>query len=320
MTNIKSKHIQILRGMAIIAVVLIHTAPAGTYQVFLRPFFNFSVGLFLFLSGMLSDALKWNPRKRITKVIIPYIIWTLIYVVLKNINSPSVIPGAFIEDLITGTSAAMMYYILVYCEFTLLIPLIDKLAKSRFKYWGFAIAPIEIIVMRMLPWIIGYEGNKYISIIMSVSCLGWFTYFYLGYLMGNNIITVKESTKKLYFFLIASVFIQIAEGYWWLSMGNANCGTQLKLSSILTGVIFNMLAYRFVYAEKEYNNKILNLLGNYSFAIYFSHIAVIKLLAMIPLYSKLVFPLNSIIVIILDVILIFIGKKILGKHSKYLAL
>lgn len=63
LSEIKSNKIQMLRGLAIIAVVFIHNTSNGLAQVWLRPFMNFAVGLFLFLSGMLSNAEKWNPKK-----------------------------------------------------------------------------------------------------------------------------------------------------------------------------------------------------------------------------------------------------------------
>lgn len=131
LTSEQSTKIQILRGLAIIAVVFIHNTPVGLTQIWCRPFMNFSVGLFLFLSGLLSDAKHWNPVKRIIKMAIPYFIWTLVYVAIANITGPSNIPIAYIKALITANSAAVMYYIFVYCQFTLLIPLIDKLARSK---------------------------------------------------------------------------------------------------------------------------------------------------------------------------------------------
>ncbi|WP_031472640.1 acyltransferase family protein [[Clostridium] aminophilum] len=73
-TDNKSYKIQVLRGLAIFAVVLIHNSPAGIDQAWIRPLLNFSVGTFLFLSGMLSNADRWNPMKRIKKVAIPYVI------------------------------------------------------------------------------------------------------------------------------------------------------------------------------------------------------------------------------------------------------
>jgi len=317
----KQTHIQLLRGLAIIAVVLIHNTPTGLLQVFVRPFLNFSVGLFLFLSGLLSNAYNWKPLKRIKKVVIPYVIWTFIYSLLNAYNNLPIMPISFLKNLITGTSAAMMYYIFVYCQFTLLIPLIDKLAKSKFKYLGFIIAPFEIIFMRTIPLMTNwYEINSYIEFIKSVSCLGWFTYFYLGYLLGNNYISIKTPAKIWGSSLAVSVLLQIAEGYWQYSKGIANCGTQLKISAIFTGACFMILAYQFINGKKEYNNKILKLLGDNSFGIYFSHIAVMAVLSILPFYNNVLYPLNVVIVLVVNMFFIYIGKKILGKYDKYLAL
>ena len=107
----KSYRIQMLCGLAIVAVVMTHNTPGGLAQVWIRPFLNFPVGLFLFLSGMLSNAAKWDPKKRIIKVMIPYIIWTFVYVLIANIRTLSAIPISFVINLITAKSAAIMYYI-----------------------------------------------------------------------------------------------------------------------------------------------------------------------------------------------------------------
>ena len=47
----KDEKIQVLRAIAIIAVVMIHTCPYGLEQVVCRPFLNFAVPLFLFGSS-----------------------------------------------------------------------------------------------------------------------------------------------------------------------------------------------------------------------------------------------------------------------------
>ena len=301
--------------------MFIHNTPGGISQVVCRPFLNFCVGLFLFLSGMLSDAERWKPQKRILKVLIPYVIWTFIYVVLFAYKTPLQIPIIFIKKLIFGNAAAIMYYIFVYCEFTLLIPLIDKLARSRYRYWGFAIAPVEIIVMRLIPVIVGIEFNTYVRAVMSVSCLGWFTYFYLGYLMGNKIIKINCSEKKLLLIWAISIVLQIGEGYLYLCLGETNCGTQVKLSSIISGVLFAIMAYRFIYSSHECHNVVLKKLGDISFGIYFSHIAVMYVLGILPFYERLTpYPINAIIVIIVTSLCVYLGKTILGKYAKYLAL
>lgn len=129
--------IQILRGLAIVAVVCIHSLPYGLVQVFIRPFINFCVGLFLFLSGMLTNADNCHTVKRLKKILIPYVIWTFIYTLFSSYEAPAQIPFVFLKSLITADSSSVMYYVFVYCELTLLVPLIDKLAKSRYRYLGF---------------------------------------------------------------------------------------------------------------------------------------------------------------------------------------
>ena len=79
--------------------------------------------------------------------------------------------------------------------------------------------------------------------------------------------------------------MQIIEGMWYFSLGEANCGTQLKLSALLTNIFVLFLRYRFIKSDKEIRVKCLYLLGNYSFGVYFSHLAVMWMLDHIPNYA-----------------------------------
>lgn len=56
----KDIFIQALRGLAIAAVVLIHCLPHHEATIFIRPFLNWGVAMFLFLSGMLSSKSKFT--------------------------------------------------------------------------------------------------------------------------------------------------------------------------------------------------------------------------------------------------------------------
>ena len=115
--------------------------------------------------------------------------------------------------------------------------------------------------------------------------------------------------------------LQVAEGYWYYSMDRVNCGTQLKLTSILSGAMFVLLAYRYLNSENSPAPKFLHYLGDCSFGIYFSHLAVMFLLKHIPYYEKyVVYPMNAIITIIVTILFIIVGRRILGKHSKYIAI
>lgn len=59
----KNAYPQLLRGCAITAVVIIHTLPESTATIVVRPFLNWGVALFLFLSGLLAPRSKVGNLK-----------------------------------------------------------------------------------------------------------------------------------------------------------------------------------------------------------------------------------------------------------------
>ena len=114
--------------------------------------------------------------------------------------------------------------------------------------------------------------------------------------------------------------LQILEGMWYFSLGETNCGTQLKLSVILTNVFVLLIAYRFITSDKTVSAKSLYLIGNNSFGIYFSHLAVMWVLNHIPHYEQVWFPLNAIIVVAVSTAFVQICRNFLGKKARYFAL
>ena len=319
----KNYKVQILRALAIFAVVLIHTCPGGMWQVICRPFINYAVALFLFLSGYLTkiENNDWITfyKKRIVRVLIPYIVWTILYTLS---SSPPNLMLQLLKNLITTKAAGTLYYIFVYIQFAILTPALGKLAKSRFRWVGWLVSPISTILFKYFWLFSGQQPNKYLSMIWEICCLGWFTYYYLGLVLGNGIINIKYKFKKLSLFYIVSIPIQIIEGYIWLLLGDSNCGTQLKLSSFLTSTLFLLIAHCYLNSEKvTVNNRLLILIGDCSFGIYLSHIMVMIILGKIPNYSIIPYVANSIVVMLVSLACVIIGQKICGdKGSKLIGL
>ena len=98
--------------------------------------------------------------------------------------------------------------------------------------------------------------------------------------------------------------------------------TQLKISVIITNIVFLLLVKDWITDSKIKNNFLLNILkeiGNMSFAIYLSHILIINILS--KFVTKVYFfPLNSILVLILSCLCVIIGRRILKNLSKYMGL
>ncbi len=320
LTRSQEDSIQILRGLAIAAVVFIHNTPdAPAYQILCRPFLNFCVGLFLFLSGMLSCADRWNPWKRIRKLLVPYILWTLAYVVQASWQTPGAIAGAFLRGLLQASTAPVMYYVYVYIQFTLLIPAIDRLARSRWRMAGFLISPAEILLMRLIPMLAGHSFPYWVNLILANSCLYMFSFFYMGYLLGNGLLTIPHSSRKLLWWLVLATLWQMGEGYWFSSLGVYNCGTQRKLSSVAASVLVSLLAWRFLQSGKASRAPILKTLGDHSFGIFFCHVFLMRLLGSwhvaLPAY-----PLSALAILALSLAFCLAGRKLLGPFAKYLAL
>ena len=319
----KDKKIQLLRGIAIIAVVTIHTVQIGDISVIIRPFINFAVAMFIFLSGYLTKIENENltigifNKKRIFRVMIPYIIWSIIYTIAYSNYKK------FFVKILTGTSCGIYYYILVYIQLVLITLFVIKLVKSKYKNIGFIITPIFILIYYLIVIILKREipfpinANNFII---------WFIYYYIGIILGNNQIGVKN-IKNIKIIVTISLILQIFEGILWNKLGYYGMATtQLKFTSMISNVLILFLTFFWLsngkeIEEKSWKNYLIEI-GGMSFGIYLSHILILDIFNKFIFYWRnIVFPLNTIILILVNCIFIMIGRKILSKKfSKFLGL
>lgn len=301
--------------MAIIAVVMIHTTPAGQWQIFCKPFINFAVAAFIFLSGYLTktDNDNWFKfyTRRISRVLVPYIIWTVIYSI-PDIRSAGM--SALLKNLLCANATTTLYYIFVYIQFVLLTPLLGKLAKSPYRHLGWLIAPLSVILFKYIPVFGGIEQGKHIQLFWNDACLGWFTFYYLGLILGNRIIYRKFNVRNLTILYCASLLLQMAEGYLWYKTDPAGCGSQLKLTSILSSSIFILMMYSVLLNRNQQpKSRLLCMIGDYSFGIYLVHMMFLKLLENFDLYKLIPYPINSIVVLAISFIFCYTCSTVFGK-------
>ena len=317
----KSNLIQILRAFAIIAVVLIHDCPPDGWQVYFRPFINYAVAIFLFLSGYLTKAERrdWKRfyKNRITRVLIPYVIWSLLYSVI-TVKDISKLPFA----LLTTSAYLHLYYIFVYIQFVLLTPLLIWLAKSRYRILGWLVTPVSILVYMWYCHAMGQSPDVYVALFWHDCCLGWFIFYYLGLMLGNKLIDCRLSIKTLLALYLISLPLQMAEGFVLRGIGAPDFGTQVKLTAVLTSVIAILIAYRVLEDGKvNMENRFLKLVGDYSFGIYLSHLLIRIVLMHIPYYSSIIYPVNSMILTAVSLGFCYFGNKVLGnKMGRWLGL
>lgn len=297
--KIMDKKIQVIRGLAIAAVVAIHSNAGGVYAVLDRPFVNFSVAIFIFLSGYLTNIdvmdIKEFYKKRIVRVAIPYVIWSVIYVVAtKNWDN-------VLKLLLTAKATVPLYFIFVYIQMVLITPLISRLVHSRLSWIGWCISPLTIVVVRYILPINGIElGFPFPGTIF----LPWLIYYYLGILLGNRIIDIRQSFKKTLLWYIIAIILAEAEGLIWYKYGNFDMATtQLKISSMAVAITAILMAYIYINSTNEADSlieKALNGLGDASFGIYLSHILIIMVLN--RLFGRFPFPILTILTIVISYI------------------
>lgn len=311
-TAARNQKIQYFRGLAIIAVVLIHTCPSGLWQVGIKPFINFAVATFLFLSGYLTrtENTDWQSffKKRIIRVLIPYLIWSILYSII--LSSHLTLKGLII-DILTARATGHMYFIFVYIQFVLLTPLLGKLATSKFRWTGWLVTPAALLIFYYYPLIPGQTLHPVFVKAYGLSFLGWFTFYYLGLLLGNNLLQIDHKSKNILLLFIISIAIQVVEGYMLLRYGVSNCGTQLKLSTVLTSTLFILLAYKYIRSERQlFSSKLLLTIGNYSFGIYLSHILFRYLFSLIPHFDVIPYVINSTIILFASLLFVYLGSKV----------
>lgn len=317
-----NKKIQIVKAVAIVAVVMIHSDTEGLFGVGVRPFINFAVALFIFCSGYLTKLEQQNTKKfyvkRLIKVLVPYLLWSLVYTVASEDYSE------LYRNLLTAKASYQLYYIFVYAQFVILTPLICKLLESNYRWIGWLVSPISIIIIRYIFLLLGLElGFPFPETIFVV----WFSYYYLGLALGNNVFKYTLSHKTSIVMYAGTLVLSEIEGFVWYLYGNYDMATtQIRITSLLTSIVACFMAYLFISNTKialkdNLFNKILVMIGDYSFGIYLAHILVRAVLRKIPGYGMLFFPVDSMVILIATTVCVIIGRKIAGeKFSKFAGL
>nr|WP_246427704.1 acyltransferase [Paenibacillus phyllosphaerae] len=195
----------LFRCIAILAVILIHATSqpvaklpvdSTLYPIYyvLNTASGFAVPAFLFLSGLVlfynysgreQTLTSWLTffRKRVTYIIIPYIIWSLFYfVVTRYLNGADVLSSwhVFWDKLLDGTNYTHLYFIIVIVQFYVLFPFIMSLV-NRFAWIGRYLVWIGIALqLAFFIW------DKYGGLQVKSSGSVFFTYL-LFYFVGGYI-------------------------------------------------------------------------------------------------------------------------------------
>ena len=281
----KNAYLQLLRGCAITAVVIIHTLPESTATVVVRPFLNWGVALFLFLSGLLTprskvENLKSFYGRRIHKILIPYLVWTTVYL-LSNMDELLQLDATHgvwrvAKAVVLGNASAQLYYCIVYLFLVVLTPVIYRILDSRFWWIAYAVTPVTLVTKYLctpldLPSIwVPFFGT-------------WMIFYVVGLEWDTRFKPIVQRHDTVFWSVIAFVLtmVQMGEGFLWEFFDdNYDVATsQLKLSSMMASLAVAAFVMRIGLDRKPTatSRTIMTKLGDLSFGIYLSHIIIVRI-------------------------------------------
>ena len=301
----KNREIGILRGVAICAVVAIHTFSIATTNVttgaaswayqFFHNLIQFAVPCFIFISSvLLSYPLKNNQLdvksfylKKVYRIVIPYLLWTLFYLVLKVVTGQLAVSELFqwknwVFWITLGKSYTHLYYMSIILQLYLLAPLLLKVVKgiqNLFKKYDFIAVVVISIVLEVSIYLLNkkviYQHFKYHSTLMI-----WYIYLILiGIWVGFNYERFKTGLKRhiSLIWILFGINMIIYIGYVVLKVKQVSFNTMWYQFNWFAYAMFAILVVFWIclkVTEKNIENPLIHwieLLGDYSFGIYLMH-------------------------------------------------
>ncbi|WP_368138889.1 acyltransferase [Collinsella aerofaciens] len=307
----RDRYLQAIRGLAIACVVCIHCLPQCAASVVLRPFLNWAVAGFLFLSRLLtseSKILRGGVAKRLHKVLIPYLVWSGIYLVVTQ----RLTAGGIVKGVLFGTSSAQMYYLLVYAQLVMLTPLLYRVLRSH-RLLVYCVTPVFLLV-REVAAIVGVALPQ-----VQVLFPAWLLFYVLGLDWGKVGRVATRRCSLLPGLLVACLFLQLVSGFAWLARGDYNMATtQLKLSSMATSAVLVVLIGLTGHRLRQlFARSYLVKLGDLSFGIYLCHILVLgvvtKVLGFVAIPALMATVVNLAVTLVVSACVVAVGATLLPR-------
>lgn len=285
--------IDVLRIISILAVIFIHTT-TKTLQVsmhdleiipwtlFLNQIFRFAVPLFFMISGFvlelnfhLHESYLTYLKKRINRIFIPYVFWSLIYyffVYTKHAEN-------FFQALLSGDASYQLYFIPALLIFYLIFPFIHNFYKFLNSKW---ITLIFGLIELSLLYYDYYVVPLRIFYPIRIALLNYFV-FYGGIVLANNkerFISFVSKWKLIFLFgtLIFAYYV-FYEGqsiylktHNYLSFYSQWRPSVLIYTFLLAGFLYN------IFNRNIIRISIIKTLSRLSFFVFFIHVIILEVI------------------------------------------
>lgn len=295
--------LDIVRIVAIALVVCTHSIGAQTWTPlsissdwvindFYTSLFRICVPLFIMVSGaLLLDKIEPYTiffTKRATKVIIPWILWTFIYMVWNVFSNGIAIstPYAFLKSFYI-IFMSQFWFLPMITGIYLLTPLLRVWIKHARKLDVYYALALWFGIYSIYPFIHKIISPEYaVPVPFVLEHLG---YFLLGYVIYRWINVVKY-TKILILIFVLSVMANSfgtfaafginrldLQGYFW-----NNLSFFIVVATIASFLLIRNLFEKQIFAKDSKAYGVIITLSNASFGIFFVHVIIIQAMQQVP--------------------------------------
>ncbi|WP_243347273.1 acyltransferase [Parabacteroides sp. FAFU027] len=300
-----------LRALATIGVVLLHSSgdtvllfgkiPAGDWWIgdIYSGAVRYSVPIFIMLTGVLLLGKEYSLgvffRKRFTRVLTPFLFWSLIYIAFdfwdKAKNGENILSfdslDYILEKLQYGASFHF-WYIYMLIGLYLFIPILGKWARNcTEKEMLYFLGIWLCAVVLEQPYFSDFHMEIDIA-----NFSGRMGYLVLGYYLANKSIKPKTNNIVAATCIIIGIVITII-GTGMISFGEKSFNEMLYENLSPNVILFTIGVFLF-FRKLEITNplviKLRNVISKYSFGIYLVHMLVLRYLVEINIHWNTVHP------------------------------
>lgn len=283
--------IDALRVVSILAVVLIHTTTrvlertgynleSFPLTLFLNQFARFAVPLFFMISGFvlelhyhLNESYLHYLKKRINRIIIPYVFWSALYYFLVYQKHSS----GFIQALISGDASYQLYFIPSLLIFYIIFPFLHKI----YKYFA---SPLILTLLGYLEFYILYTdyyvGHLKNFFPINIVLFNFFI-FILGMIASHHYEKIRLILKKIFIVLVPITIYLLfgiySEGknLYFKTYDIGKFYSQWRPDVLIYTICFAGVFY-YLFTLKDFGRRTIRKLSRLSFFVYFVHVIVIE--------------------------------------------
>lgn len=321
-------YLDVLRIYAIICVVLLHAlvplltdlnyfgTTSWLISIALNPFCRTGVAIFLMISGHLllndplADSFGAFYKKRIPRLVIPLLIWNVIYYVYYALvwDLEGQGAGDFFTRLFDSGTAYHMWYVYTLIGIYLLTPFLKKItyACSKRQLTGFLFVIISMTTIR--PFI---NAAALVNIHLFDPLIGGYIgFFVLGYLLGS---TDFMRWQRLLFYLGGIVGCIIS--FMFIYSRSTPEGFDFSINAAYSLPRFLVAAAVFVLSKqlfgrcdgKSLPERIFSKLAGLTFGIYWLHV-----IALMEVQERLIIDAIPIVLVSVQFVLAFLASAVVA--------